>query len=92
MSYILFDTIYTVIRVLKTAAMISILLSWFAPRSRVHMTIDWLLSPLVQPFRILSMKLTARMGIALDFGYFFFFVGLNILETLLYQLQYRILL
>jgi len=87
MVNIIFDTVYTVISIVEFAALVSIFLSWIMPYSRIRMTIDWLLSPLVAPFRMLNMKLMSRFNIPLDFSYFFFFIGLNAVSVLLTRLH-----
>lgn len=92
MTYIIFDTLYTFITVAEYAAIISVILSWVAPFSRIKSTIDWLLSPLVLPFRYLNMKLVSKLGIPLDFSYLMFFFGLRIIRTVLVRLQMTLML
>ena len=91
MLSIIFDTIFTVIRIIEIAALVSVLMSWIMPYSRIKQTLDWLLSPVMQPFRILNAKIMGRFNIPLDFSYFFFIIALDVVRMLLSQLYMMLL-
>lgn len=86
MLNIIFDTIFTVIRIIELAALASVVMSWIMPYSRFKQTLDWLLSPVMQPFRRLNNMLMGRFNIPLDFSYFFFIIALDIVRALLLRL------
>lgn len=86
MLSIIFDTIFTFIRIIEVAALVSVVMSWIMPYSRIKQTLDWLLSPVMHPFRLLNQKIMSRLGIPLDFSYLFFVIALDAVRMLLSQL------
>ena len=78
MAYVIYETIMLVFRIIELAVMVSIILSWVMPMAKIKGTIDWLLSPIMQPFRWLNMKLTAKIQIPLDFSYLFLLIGIDV--------------
>ena len=91
MLSIIFDTVFTAIRIIEIAALVSVVMSWIMPFSRFKQTLDWLLSPLMQPFRMLNAKIMGRFNIPLDFSYFFFIIALDVARMLLSQLYIMLL-
>jgi len=86
MTYVVYETIMLVFRIIELAALVSIILSWVMPMSRLRGTIDWLLSPIMYPFRWLNMKLVSKMRIPLDFSYLFMLIGLDVARVIVARL------
>lgn len=78
MTYVIYETLMLVFRIIELAALVSIILSWVMPMSKFKGTIDWLLSPIMYPFRWLNMKLVSRIQIPLDFSYLFMLIGIDV--------------
>jgi len=90
MGTILFKTIFTMLRIIEVAAIVSVFMSWIMPRSDVRMKLEWLLSPVMAPFRWLNMKLTAKTRMPLDFSYMFLLIGIELVRGLLIRLMIMI--
>ena len=82
MAYVIYETVMLVFRIIELAALVSIILSWVLPMSKLRGTIDWLLSPIMYPFRWLNMKLVSKIRIPLDFSYLFLLIGLDIARVI----------
>lgn len=90
MTSIIVNTVFTVFRVIEIMALVSIIMSWVMPFSKARATIDYLLSPLLLPFRKLNMKLTAKLQIPLDFSYMFLLMAMEIAKALIIRIVYMI--
>lgn len=88
MTYIIIKTLFTVLRIIEVAAIVAVFMSWIMPRSEVRMKLEWLLSPILMPFRWLNMKLTARLNLPLDFSYMFLLIGIEFVRGLLLRIAY----
>ena len=88
MTIIIINTLFTVLRIIEVAAIVAVFMSWIMPHSQVRMKLEWLLSPIMQPFRWLNMKLTARINIPLDFSYMFLLIGIEIVRGLVLRIIY----
>lgn len=86
MAYVIYETVMLVFRIIELAAMVSIILSWVSPMSRFKGTIDWLLSPIMAPFRWLNMKLVSKIQIPLDFSYLFMLIGIDVARVIVARL------
>ena len=90
MTTIIVNTIFAVFRVIEIMALVSIFMSWIMPYSRARATIDYLLSPLLMPFRKLSLKLTSKLQVPLDFSYMFLLIAMEIVRALVIRVAFMI--
>lgn len=67
-------------------------LSLFRPNFRLFVLLERFLNPLLRPFRILNMKLMAKLqgGRMLDFSIWMALIAINILRRLLWSVFYGI--
>ena len=87
MITVIFNTIFTMLRIIEVLAIVAVFMSWIMPRSEVRMKLEWLLSPFMAPFRWLNMKITARTRMPLDFSYMFLLLGIELARGILTRLM-----
>ena len=87
MATIVFNTLFTMLRIIEVAAIVAVFMSWIMPRSEVRMKLEWLLSPIMAPFRWLNMKIASRTRMPLDFSYMFLLLGIEVARAVIIRLQ-----
>lgn len=73
----------------QSAIFVYVVLSWLRPRFKLFYWLESFVAPFVRPFRRLSLWITARFRVPLDFSCWFAMVGLQIIDALwwrIYQL------
>ena len=70
------------LRILQTAILVYVVLSWFRPRFKLFFWLENFVAPFVRPFRRLSLWITARLRVPLDFSCWFAIIGLQIIDAL----------
>lgn len=83
--YSVFLTASTFLRVVDTAILIYVVLSWFRPRNRVYLWLESFVRPFIAPFRRLSVWISSRTRMPLDFSCWFAMIGLSIVNQLLWK-------
>lgn len=76
------------LRVVDTAILLYVVLSWFRTRNRVYLWLESFVRPFVAPFRRLSVWISSRTRLPLDFSCWFAMIGISIVEQLLWQVYY----
>lgn len=88
MTYMVFNTLFIVLRIIEVATLVAVFMSWIMPRAEIRMKLEWLLSPFLAPFRWINMKIAARTrGMALDLSYMLLLIGIEVVRALLIRLQ-----
>lgn len=83
--YSVFQTASTFLRVVDTAILIYVVLSWFRPRNRIYLWLESFVRPFIAPFRRLSVWISSRTRMPLDFSCWFAMIGLSIVNQLLWK-------
>jgi len=86
--YRVFLAASTFLRIVDTAILIYVVLSWFRPRSNIYLWLEGFVRPFIMPFRRLSVWLMSRTRMPLDFSCWFAMIGISIVERLLWRLYY----
>lgn len=76
------------LRVVDTAILLYVVLSWFRPRNSVYLWLESFVRPFVAPFRRLSVWISSRTRMPLDFSCWFAMIGISIVEQLLWRVYY----
>lgn len=76
------------LHIVQTAIFIYVVLSWFRPRFKAFFYLENFVAPFVRPFRRLSVWITARTRIPLDFSCYFAIIGLQIVSSLWWRFYY----
>lgn len=76
------------LRIVEYAILVYVVLSWFQPRNRAFYWLANFVAPFVRPFRRLSLWITARFRIPLDFSCWFAVFGLHIINNLWWRLYF----
>lgn len=88
MTYVIFNTLFILLRIIEVATLVAVFMSWIMPRAEVRIKLEWLLSPFLAPFRWINMKIAARTrGMALDLSYFLLLIGIEVVRALLIRMQ-----
>lgn len=87
MTTVIFNTLFTMLRIIEVAALVAVFMSWIMPQAEVRMKLEWLLSPFLAPFRWINMKIAARTRMPLDFSYMLLLIGIEVVRALLIRLQ-----
>lgn len=74
------------LQIIDTAVLVYVVLSWFHPSFKLFYWLENFVSPFVRPFRRLSMWITSRTGIPLDFSCWFAVLGLQVINALWWRL------
>ena len=72
--------------IVSSAILLYCVLSWFRPRNSLYMWLESFVRPFVAPFRRLSLWITSRTRMPLDFSCWFALIGLSIINTLWWRL------
>lgn len=91
MLYTLYQSLMILFRIIETATLAYVVLSWILPGSSVYYFLGRFLEPLARPFRRLNMKLTARIRMPLDFSLWFMLIGLDIARAIVKQIFYLLI-
>jgi len=82
-------TMYTVyktgsifLRLISYAILAYCVLSWFRPQNRFFYALAKFVMPFVRPFRRLSMWITAKTKVPLDFSCWFALVGVSVIQSI----------
>lgn len=85
--------LYTVFRAfsyflyaVRVAIFLYCILSWIRPNNRLFYALEKFVMPFVMPFRRLSVWLTAKLNVPLDFSCWFSIIALTVVERLMWQL------
>ena len=78
------------LRIVRMAILIYVVLSWVRLRGNAYLWLESFVRPFVAPFRRLSVWITARTRVPLDFSCWFALIGLTLVERVWWWL-YRIL-
>ncbi len=85
--------LYTVFRAfsyflyaVRVAIFLYCILSWIRPNNRFFYALEKFVMPFVMPFRRLSVWLTAKLNVPLDFSCWFSIIALTVVERLMWQL------
>lgn len=84
--YRVFLAASTFLRVVDTAILLYVVLSWFRMRNRLYLWLESFVRPFVAPFRRLSVWISSRTRMPLDFSCWFAMIGISIVERLLWQI------
>ena len=76
------------LRILEYAILLYCVMSWFRPRNRFFFWLESFIRPFVAPFRRLSLWITSRTRMPLDFSCWFAIIGIGIIERLWIRLYY----
>ena len=88
--YKVFQAGSSCLRIIQTAILVYVVLSWFRPRFKLFFWLENFVAPFVRPFRRLSLWITARLRVPLDFSCWFAIIGLSLVERVWWWL-YRLL-
>lgn len=86
--YNVFQVVSYFLHIIQVAIFIYVVLSWLRPRFKLFYWLENFVAPFVRPFRRLSLWITARTRIPLDFSCYFAMVGLQIIDTLWRRLYF----
>ena len=82
-------TMYTVYRtgsiflsIIRTAILVFCIMSWFRPQNKFFYALARFVMPFIRPFRRLSMWITAKTNMPLDFSCYFALVGVSLVQTI----------
>ena len=85
--------LYTVFRAvsyflygIRVAILLYCVLSWFRPNNRFFYALEKFITPFVAPFRRLSVWISAKFNVPLDFSCWFSIIALTVVERLMWQL------
>ena len=85
--------LYTVFRAfsyflyaVRVAIFLYCILSWIRPNNRLFYALEKFVMPFVMPFRRLSVWLTAKLNVPLDFSCWFSIIALTVVERLMWRL------
>ncbi len=85
--------LYTVFRAfsyflyaVRAAIFLYCILSWIRPNNRLFYALEKFVMPFVMPFRRLSVWLTAKLNVPLDFSCWFSIIALTVVERLMWRL------
>lgn len=90
--YLVFRAASIFLRVVDTAILLYVVLSWFRPRNSVYLWLESFVRPFVAPFRRLSVWISSRTRMPLDFSCWFAMIGISIVEQLLWRVYYLLCL
>lgn len=76
------------LRIVEAAILIYVVLSWFRLRHPVYLWLESFVRPFVAPFRRLSVWITSRTRMPLDFSCWFAMIGLQLLQTIWQRIYY----
>ncbi len=76
------------LQIVDTAILVYVVLSWFRPRFKLFFWLENFVAPFVRPFRRLSVWITSRTGIPLDFSCWFAVIGLQIINALWWRIYH----
>ena len=76
--------------IVRIAILVYVLLSWLRPRWQAFYLLERFVTPFVMPFRRLSLWITAKLRVPLDFSCWFALIGISIVNELWWWL-YRLL-
>lgn len=76
--------------VVRLAILLYCVMSWFRPRNTLFLWLGSFIRPFVSPFRRLSMWVSSRTNLPLDFSFMFSIIGLTVVERVWWFL-YRLL-
>lgn len=87
--YMVFQAGSAFLRIVETAILIYVVLSWFRPRNNsLYLWLESFIRPFVAPFRRLSVWITSKTRVPLDFSCYFAIIGLHVVQTLWMRLYY----
>lgn len=89
--YTVFSAVSYFLYAVRMAILVYCVMSWFRPRNRFFTWLGSFITPFVRPFRRVSMWITARTGIPLDFSCWFSLIGISLIERALWWI-YSLLL
>ena len=87
----LYEVFYAVsifLRILRTAILVYVVLSWFRPRFKAFYLLENFVRPFIMPFRRLSIWLMSKFRMPLDFSCYFALVGISLLQQLWWRLYF----
>ncbi len=70
------------LRIVEAAILIYVVLSWLRLRHPIYLWLESFVRPFVSPFRRLSVWITSRTRIPLDFSCWFAIIGIQLLQTI----------
>ena len=74
--------------IIRAAIFIYAVLSWFRPRWQLYGMLEHFITPFIMPFRRLSVWITAKTRLPLDFSCWFALIGISIIDQLWWKLYY----
>ena len=76
--------------VIRIAILVYVVLSWIRPSWQFFYKLERFVSPFIMPFRRLSLWISAKTHLPLDFSCWFALIGISIIDRL-WWLLYRLL-
>lgn len=87
--YMVYQAGAVFLRIVETAILIYVVLSWFRLRNnKIFLWLEGFIRPFVAPFRRLSVWITSRSGIPLDFSCYFAVIGIYVVQALWQRLYF----
>ena len=84
--YMVYQAGAVFLHILEIAILVYVVLSWFRLRNGLYMWLESFVRPFVAPFRRLSMWITSRTRMPLDFSCWFALIGITVIQSLWYRL------
>lgn len=82
-------TMYTVyrtgnifLRIISAAILVYCVMTWFRPQNKFFYALAKFVMPFIRPFRRLSMWITAKTHMPLDFSCYFALVGVSVVQSI----------
>ena len=84
--YIVFSAVSYFLYGIRIAILLYCVMSWFRPNNRFFYALERFIMPFIMPFRRISVWISAKLNMPLDFSCWISLIGLSVAERLLWQI------